>query len=229
MRTRPSPSCSSRPSSSPRSARSSRRVGRGRPARPEFGWRILPLWKARPWARCNSRPIALASSVAAAEFAGRFRWLAVHRSRIPPARCSIPSSAFAAAFESSRKRRRASRSGPWSHRRAAKRSISSTSTTRPWRSSAPACCPGPRRKCSSIIWGSRPAKRMSFNVSPIAYCTRTRRCDRLPTRSSGAGEQRRCSGRTVYPATCRSSWSASTKSRISISSGNCCSRTNIGG
>ena len=61
------------------------------PGEARIGWRMWPSWKARRWAMCNSKPTARASSVAAAEFVGRFRWSAAHRSRIQPARCSIRS------------------------------------------------------------------------------------------------------------------------------------------
>ena len=75
----------------------------------------------------------------------------------------------------------------------------------------------------------RRATHTCSSASPIACSMPTRRCGRPPRRSNEAAARPRCCGRTGSPATCRSSWSASTKPPISRSSGNCSSRTNIGG
>ena len=107
-------------------------------------------------------------------------------------------------------------SGPWSaaSREAlldARRQAPATPTP----SSAPRRSPGRRRRCSSATSASRPTRPASSSASPDTSSTPIRRCARRRTRSAAASRRRRRCGRTASPATCRSCWSASTRSRTS--------------
>jgi hypothetical protein len=117
-RTRPSPSCSSRPSIWPTALRSSRRAGRARPTSRRSGRRISPPSRARRSARSSSRRIARASSAVAGPPPTPRQSPRTDRCRIRSGPCSTRCSSCASGYASRPGQSRVSPSGPSSPRRA---------------------------------------------------------------------------------------------------------------
>ena len=135
---------------------------------------------------CSSRPIVRVFSGAGKPSARRPPLPKAGRCPIPSAPCSTRSSACAGVCGSRAAPRRASRSGRWPPRRAKRCSIWPTSITTRWRSSGRPRSPGPRRRCSYIIWASARTRRIFSNASPIISSIRTRHCARRQRSSSAA-------------------------------------------
>ena len=108
-------------------------------------------------------------------------------------------------------------------------STSSTSIRTPPPSSAPRRLPGPRRRCSFATSTSTPSEASLFQrlAGHVLYADPALRSSSDTIRRGAGAASRRC-GRRASPATCRSCWCASTRSRISGSCAQCCAPTNIG-
>ena len=212
----------------PLTAPSWRRAARVLPKIPRSGPSTLPPSRAGPWNPCNTRRTAPGSWTADAECAPRAPSSTGVPSPIPPARCSIPSSACAAPFVCGRVRRPSSPSPPWSRIRGKKRSPWPTSMTIRRSSSARRRWRGPRRRCFCITWAYRRTRPTSFSGWPAESCTWTPLFARRPTflRAWPAVSAR--SGVTASPAICRSSSPASIRSGTATSSGSCSGPTSTG-
>ena len=217
-RTRRSPSCSCRPSTSPKLGAllaTRRRALAGRAAR--SGRRISPSSKARRSASRRSRPTARASSAAAATSAtpiavidgtaavqhrrhrARSDLRLRRRVRVPPG--GTVRIAFWTVVASSR-------DAAARPRRQASRRATRSSARRRW--------PGRRRRCSCAISASTPDEAACSSGSP-ATCSMPIRALRAVVGHDPARRRRRSRrcGRRASPATCRSCWCASTTSRTS--------------
>ena len=86
---------------------------------------------------------------------------------------------------------------------------------------------GAGRSCITSV--SVRTRRTSSSASPTTCSSPIRRCGPPPPCSSATSRDPRRSGPMGSPATCRSSWSASTKPTTSRCSGSCCALTSTGG
>ena len=227
--TRPSRTCSCRPSSSPSSARCSRPAGRDRATSADLGC-------PRRGGRGRGRG-AIQYETDRARFLGRGRGgplprlgdrraAAVEHGRAvldPIVSLRLPRRARAG-------RDRATRSSPPSSRRRGTRALDLADKYR-----EPAHVragrrrsPGRRPRCSSITSASTPTRRISSSASPTGSCTRTHRCGRRRRALARNRAARPGCGPTASPATCRSCWCASTRPRTSTSSGSSCAPTSTG-
>ena len=228
--TRPSRTCSCRPSSRPTSARSSRPAARD-PADEQ------PIWAAHVAAveeesggrhpvRDGSGPLPRPGPLGPL---GRSRSSTGARSRTRSARCSIRSSAFGAGSGSPPApppTRSSPRSSP---NRARRSSTSPTSTASRRRSNGRRPSPGRRPRSSSITSGIDADEAHLFQRLANRSSTRIRRCGRHRACSPATNEAHPGCGPTASRATCRSSWCASTRSRTSTSFASCSARTSTGG
>ena len=140
----------------------------------------------------STRPIAPASSAAAAPCAPRPPSSMGGRCRTPPAPCWTRSSACAAGSGSRPGATARASSPPSSASRGRKSSTSPTSIVSRQRSSAPRSWRGRRPRSSSTTSASSPTRPTSSSAWPTGSCTPTRRCGRRT--SLLAAEQRGAPG-----------------------------------
>ena len=209
-RTRRSPRCSCKPSSSPTAAvRCSRRGAIASRANRRSGCSTAPCWRAKVSAHCSSRPIVRVFSAVAAMRAARSPSSMRCHCPTPPAPCSIPCSRCGAGCASRPAARRASTSGPASPQAAPRRLPQPRNIARPARSSGSRW--ERRSRQARSLRGSRSTRtrRAYFSALPGTCSIPTARCARRSRFSPRTKRVPRFSGRAAYRGICPSCCCAS--------------------